>query len=207
MTIMFYGNSCKYDEKPYFASYLMIKTPYFAHNMRKYMLISPSFNDFFTNADSVKRESHECSHLCLPNPTGCSCACQTGFRYINETHCAKGISRQIIFTRKHDIRLDKTSPFWDEPAIGFLPMKRLKPLEFHIFIFMSWSSRLQFNFVLIHTYVRKSEVNDPCAEKHFHAASGKIMVFGIRIWCTSFKYLLIWEQFLLHVDKYTSWIS
>ncbi|XP_071956697.1 low-density lipoprotein receptor-related protein 4-like [Antedon mediterranea] len=45
-----------------------------------------------------------CSHLCLFNDVGFSCACETGFRLVNNTHCSNKIEESLIFSRVSDIR-------------------------------------------------------------------------------------------------------
>uniref|UniRef100_H2Z4K5 EGF-like domain-containing protein n=1 Tax=Ciona savignyi TaxID=51511 RepID=H2Z4K5_CIOSA len=39
--------------------------------------------------DINRCERSNCSHLCLPRPGGVTCACPTGFRRVNITHCAE----------------------------------------------------------------------------------------------------------------------
>ncbi|XP_071487623.1 low-density lipoprotein receptor-related protein 4-like [Diadema antillarum] len=47
-----------------------------------------------------------CSHLCLQTGTESSkCSCPTGFRLLNDTHCADRIDSYLLFSREPDIRL------------------------------------------------------------------------------------------------------
>nr|XP_018667004.1 low-density lipoprotein receptor-related protein 4 isoform X1 [Ciona intestinalis] len=69
-------------------------------------------------------EQAHCSHLCLPRPDGITCACPTGFRRVNITHCAEDINHFLVFTRKTDIR--RISFDGVERADTVLPVKNLK---------------------------------------------------------------------------------
>ncbi|XP_076800304.1 low-density lipoprotein receptor-related protein 4-like isoform X2 [Clavelina lepadiformis] len=66
----------------------------------------------------------KCSHLCLPKPNGFTCACPTGYRSVNDTHCAENIERFLFFTRQSDIRRIS----FDEQAMAdtILPLENLK---------------------------------------------------------------------------------
>lgn len=46
-----------------------------------------------------------CSHMCLLNPIGYSCACPVGVRPINERVCNDGPSNYIVFAHRIDIRM------------------------------------------------------------------------------------------------------
>uniref|UniRef100_H2Z4K7 EGF-like domain-containing protein n=1 Tax=Ciona savignyi TaxID=51511 RepID=H2Z4K7_CIOSA len=74
--------------------------------------------------DINRCERSNCSHLCLPRPGGVTCACPTGFRRVNITHCAENIDHFLVFTRKTDIR--RISFDGLERADTVLPVKNLK---------------------------------------------------------------------------------
>ncbi|XP_039257073.2 low-density lipoprotein receptor-related protein 4-like isoform X1 [Styela clava] len=66
----------------------------------------------------------ECTQLCLPNPYGHSCACQTGYRLINTTHCAVEIKEFLVFARKNEIR--RISYDADNHSDSVIPLKKLE---------------------------------------------------------------------------------
>ncbi|KAM3856102.1 low-density lipoprotein receptor-related protein 4 [Vipera latastei] len=45
-----------------------------------------------------------CTHLCLPNNKGYTCACPTGFRKTSSHTCAQSLDKFLLFARRMDIR-------------------------------------------------------------------------------------------------------
>ncbi|XP_066985718.1 low-density lipoprotein receptor-related protein 4 isoform X1 [Macrobrachium rosenbergii] len=63
------------------------------------------------------RDNGHCSHLCLRNPEGFSCACPTGLTLKDHQNCNVEPSNYLIFASKGSLRrisLD-TKPLWDVP--------------------------------------------------------------------------------------------
>ncbi|ROT66465.1 Low-density lipoprotein receptor-related protein 4, partial [Penaeus vannamei] len=69
------------------------------------------------NRRTVIRDNGKCSHLCLRNPEGISCACPTGLTVRDNHHCVDEPSSYLIFAGLRTIgriSLD-TEPLWDVP--------------------------------------------------------------------------------------------